>query len=355
MRFLFFTLLLTASGLLSAQSRNLDIYWIDAEGGAASLIVSPSGESMLIDTGFAVGDRDAKRIYAATQLAGLKKIDYVVISHFHADHVGGLPALSKMIPLGQLYGRSSAELEPVNQQWLDNFNTAAVAKRTVVKAGDEIPLKGVRTEVVIADAKPINKPVKGGGAPNPLCADAEQQAPIGPENQRMVGLMLTFGKFKYLNLADLDWEREMALVCPVNKLGTVTLYHVSRHGGLSGSGAPAFLGAIRPQVAVVNNGPRKGFGAVDSTVKSVTPGGPRPYEKNSYLRLAGLPGIEGIWQLHLSLLDRDPKHNTPENMIANLEETAECKGNWIKASVAPDGKFTVTNGRNGFSKSYAAR
>ena len=355
MRLLFFALLLTAASVLSAQSKNLDIYWIDAEGGAASLIVSPSGESMLIDTGFAVGDRDAKRIYAATQMAGLKKIDYVVISHFHADHVGGLPALSKMIPLGQLYGRSSAELEPVNQQWLNNFNTAAVAKRTVVKAGDEIPLKGVRTEVVIADAKPIDKPVKGGGAPNPLCADAEQQAPIGPENQRMVGVMLTFGKFRYLNLADLDWAREMALVCPVNKLGTITLYHVSRHGGLSGSGAPAFLGAIRPQVAIVNNGPRKGFGATDATVKSVTPGGPRPYEKNSYLRLAGLPGIEGIWQLHLSLLDPDPKHNTPENMIANLEDTAECKGNWIKASVAPDGKFTVTNGRNGFSKTYAAR
>jgi len=355
MRLRTFALLLTAASLLNAQSKNLDIYWIDAEGGAASLIVSPSGESMLIDTGFAVGDRDAKRIYAATQLAGLKKIDYVVISHFHADHVGGLPALSKMIPLGQLYGRSSAELEPVNQQWLNNFNTAAVAKRTVVKAGDEIPLNGVRTEVVIADAKPIDKPVKGGGAPNPLCADAEQQAPIGPENQRMVGVMLTFGKFRYLNLADLDWEREMALVCPVNKLGTVTLYHVSRHGGLSGSGAPAFLGAIRPQVAIVNNGPRKGFGATDATVKSVTPGGPRPYEKNSYLRLAGLPGIEGIWQLHLSLLDPDPKHNTPENMIANLEDTAECKGNWIKASVAPDGKFTVTNGRNGFSKTYAAR
>lgn len=355
MRLLFFTLLLTAASVLGAQSRNLDIYWIDAEGGASSLIVSPSGESMLIDTGYPVGDRDAKRIYAVTQLAGLKKIDYVVISHFHADHVGGLPALSKMIPLGQLFGRSSAELEPANQQWLDNFNTAAAAKRTVVKAGDEIPLKGVRTEVVIADAKPIDKPVKGGGAPNPLCADAERQAPIGPENQRMVGVMLTFGKFKYLNLADLDWEREMALVCPVNKLGTVTLYHVSRHGGLSGSGAPAFLGAIRPQVAIVNNGPRKGFGATDTTVKSVTPGGPRPYEKNSYLRLAGLPGIEGIWQLHLSLLDRDPKHNTSENMIANLEETAECKGNWIKASVAPDGKFTVTNGRNGFSKTYATR
>src|SRR5260370_40747211 len=111
MRFLFFTLLLTAGSGLSAQSRNLDIYWIDAEGGASTLIVSPWGESMLIDTGYAVGDRDAKRIYAATQQAGLKKIDYLVISHFHADHAGGLAALSKMIPMGRFYGRSDEDLE----------------------------------------------------------------------------------------------------------------------------------------------------------------------------------------------------------------------------------------------------
>jgi hypothetical protein len=171
----------------------------------------------------------------------------------------------------------------------------------------------------------------------------------------MVGVLLTFGKFKYLNLSDLDWEKELELVCPVNKLGTVSLYHVSRHGGLTGSGAPAFLGAIRPQVVTVNNGPRKGFGATDNTVKSVTPGGSRPYERNSYLRLAGLPGIEGVWQMHLSLLDRDPAHNTAPDMIANFEETADCKGNGFKTSVAPDGKFTVTNGRNGFSKTYASR
>lgn len=355
MRFLYFAVILTASSVLSAQSRNLDIYTIDAEGGGATLIVSPSGESMLIDTGYPVADRDAKRIYAATQQAGLKKIDYVVISHYHPDHAGGLPALSKMIPLGQLFGRSTAELEPANQQWLDNFNNATAAKRTVVKAGDEIPLKGARVTVVIADGKPIAKPVNGGGAANPLCTDAEHQTPAGPENQRMVGVLLTFGKFRYLNLSDLDWEKELELVCPANKLGTVTLYHVSRHGGLTGSGAPAFLGAIRPQVVVVNNGPRKGFGATDNSVKSVTPGGPRPYERNSYLRLAGLPGIEGVWQMHLSLLDRDPAHNTAPDMIANFEETADCKGNGFKTSVQRDGKFTVTNSRNGFSKTYAAR
>ncbi len=334
----------------AAQSRDLDFYWIDVEGGAATLIVSPSGESMLIDTGWAVDDRDAKRIYAATQQAGIKQIDYLVISHYHADHVGGLAALSKMIPIGKFFGRGD-DIEKVNQQWLDSFTAASAGKRTIVKPGDQIPIKGLQVLVVISDEKTLTNPVNGGG-PNPLCADAAQQTPAGPENQRMVGVLLTYGKFKFLALIDLDWEKEMELVCPVNKLGKVTLYQSSRHGFLDGSGAPAFLGAIQPQVVVINNGPRKGLGQVDNTVKLITPAA---YEKNSYQRLAKTPGVEGIWQGHLSLLDKDPSHNTSENMIANLEETADCKGNWIKASVAKDGKFTVTNGRNGFSKTYAAR
>src|SRR5437867_9454968 len=125
----------------SAQSRNLEIYWVDVEGGGATVVVSPSGESMLIDTGFEVGDRDAKRIYAAALQAGLKKIDYVVISHYHADHVGGLAALSKMMPLGMFYGRGD-EIEPANQRWLDSYRTASAGKRTIVKPGDRIPIKG---------------------------------------------------------------------------------------------------------------------------------------------------------------------------------------------------------------------
>ena len=129
---------------------------------------------------------------------------------------------------------------------------------------------------------------------------------------------------------------------------------IGSHGAFDGAGAPAFLNAIRQQVVVVNNGPRKGMGQVDATVKSLTPRG-APYEKIAYQRLSNIPGIEGIWQEHLSLLDPDPTHNTSEDMIANLEDTADCRGNWIKASVALDGKFTVTNGRNGFSKTYTAR
>ncbi len=302
-RLLFLGLLLIPSVMLNAQSRNLEIYWIDVEGGAATLIVSPSGESMLVDTGFEVGDRDAKRIYAATQQAGLKKIDYLVISHYHGDHVGGLPALSKLIPIGKFYGRGD-EIEAVNQKWYDNLKNASAGKRTIVKPGDEIPLKGVQTLVVSSDAKLLAKPINGGG-PNPLCANAEQKASAGPENANVVGLLLTYGKFKFLNLIDLDWQKEMEF----------------------------------------NN------------AKIITPAGTKvgPYERNGYARVAKLPGIEGVWQGHLSLLDKDPNHNTSENMIANLEDTADCKGNWIKASVASDGKFTITNGRNGFSKTYTAR
>ena len=355
MRKLFLLALLLVPGMLTAQSRTLDIYWIDVEGGAATLIVTPSGESMLIDTGYETGDRDAKRIHAAAQQAGLKQIDHVVISHYHGDHVGGLAALSKMIPIGRFYGPGD-EIEPANQKWFDSFRTAAAGKRTIAKPGDRIPLQGVQAMVVSSDRQFLEKPLEGGG-PNSLCANAEQKAPAGLENERMVGIMLTYGRFKFLDLTDLDWASEMRFVCPVNKLGKVTLFQTNRHGSWDGAGAPAFLGAISPQVVVFNNGPRKGLGQVDANAKTITPEGTRvaPYERNGYARAAKLPGIEGIWQGHLSLLDKDPSHNTSETMIANLEETAECKGHWIKASVEPDGRFTILNSRNGFSKTYTAR
>jgi beta-lactamase superfamily II metal-dependent hydrolase len=353
-RFLLLALVLVPAGV-QTQSRNLEIYWIDVEGGAATLFVSPSGESLLIDTGFEVDDRDAKRIYAAAQQAGLKRIDHLVISHYHADHVGGLPALSKMIPIGKFYGRGD-EIEEVNQKWYDNYKTASAGKRTIVKPGDKIPIKGFEALIVSSDGKILDKPL-GDGKPNAFCSNAEQKAPAGPENQYMVGTLLTFGKFKMLALIDLDWAKEMELACPVNKLGTVTLYQTGRHGSFDGAGAPALLGALRPQVAVFNNGPRKGLGQADANAKIITPAGtkPAPYERNGYARLARLPGIEGIWQGHLALLDQDPKHNTSEEMIANLEETADCKGHWIKASVEPGGRFTITNGRNGYSQTYMAR
>jgi competence protein ComEC len=352
-------LALAASGIAFAQiktptARNLDIYWIDTEGGAATLIVSPSGESMLIDTGYPDADRDAKRIFAAAQHAGLTKIDHLVISHYHRDHVGGLAALAKLIPVGRYYGPND-QLELVNREWYDSYITASTGKRTIVRPGDKIPLKGAQVTVVTANEKMLAKPING-GTRNALCENAAAMSAGGFENSRMVGLLLSFGKFTFLDLIDLDWRTELELVCPVNKVGKVTLYQTNRHGSDVG-GAPAFLGAILPQVVVANNGPKKGIGVGDKRLQSIVniakPA--RAYETNQYQRLALLPKIEGIWQGHLSLVDKEPGHNTAEDMIANLDDTPDCKGNWIKASVAPDGKFTLINGRNGFSKAYQAK
>jgi competence protein ComEC len=327
----------------STTSRDLQIYWVDVEGGAATLVVSPSGESLLYDSGWEVGDRDARRIADAAKTAGITRIDDFVLSHFHADHAGGIVALSKLLPIGRCFDRGDF-IEPANQRWRDAYLSVCGAKRTILNAGDRIPLKDVQVDVVASNGKLITKPVPGAG-PNSLCAAAENHPPDVPENQLMVSALFTYGRFRFLDTADLDWEKEMELACPVNRLGRVTLWQTGRHGALDGAGAPGFLYAIAPQVVVVNNGPRKGLG------------GPSPGAQKAasihYERLAKTPGIEGVWQGHLSLFDRD--HDTAPEMIANLEDTDQCQGHWLKASVSRDGSFTMTNGRNGFNQSYKAR
>ena len=268
----------------SAQPRNLDIDWVDVEGGAATLVVSPSGESLLIDSGWEVGDRDAKRIHAAAQRAGLTKIDYFILSHFHADHAGGLVALAKLMPIGHCFDRGDF-IEPANQKWRDNYLSVCGSKRTILKAGDRIPIKGLQVDIVASDGQLIAQPVNGGGQANPLCATAENKPKDVPENQLMVGALVSYGKFTFLDLADLDWEKEMEFTCPVNRLGQISIWQAGRHGALDGAGAPGFLYAVKPQVVVVNNGPRKGLG------------GPSPGAELSkyvhYERIAKTPDIEG--------------------------------------------------------------
>jgi beta-lactamase superfamily II metal-dependent hydrolase len=337
--FLLLVLLLAPAGMLHAQSGTLVIYWIDVEGGGATLVVSPAGESLLIDAGFPrPDDRDAKRIYAVIQAAGLKKIDYYMLTHFHLDHAGGLDALVKMIPIGRYFDHGGT-VEKENQQWLDSYKRNSEGKRTILKLGAEIPVKGVKVQAISSNMA-YQTELLGGDEPNLLCEDAGHKPPDSLENQRNLAVLFTFGRFKFLDPGDMPWERELELACPINKLGTVTLYQTAKHGGWDGGGAPAFINAIKPQVVVVNNGANKGLGI--------------PRGHGHYERITRIPGIEGIWEEHMS--PEGPEHNAPENMIANVDKNPEhTPVYWIKASVAQDGKFTVTNTRNGFSKSYTTR
>jgi len=325
--------------LLPAQSRTLDIYWIDVEGGASTLIIAPSGESLLVDTGFPGNDdRDAKRIQAAAVAAGLTRIDNLVITHFHGDHVGGLAALSKAMPIRKIYdhGESIEKSQEKGATLWKDYLAAAGNRRTVVKPGDKIPLKGVDITVVSANGEVLPNAMKRGFV-NKLCDGAERKPTDNTENSRSTGFLLSYGKFTFLDVGDLTWDREMMLACPSNKIGEVSLLQATHHGFSNGqSGAPALIWSLKPQVVVVNNGARKGF------------------SNGGYETLAKIPGIEGIWQGHKGAMN-DADHNTAEDMIANLEEGAADKGNWIKASVSSNGKFTVTNNRNKYTKSYTAR
>jgi beta-lactamase superfamily II metal-dependent hydrolase len=324
----------------AAAPRTLDIYWIDAEGGASTLVVSPSGQSMLVDTANRrPDDRDAKRIFQVTQLAGLKKIDTVVTTHYHGDHMGALEALSKLIPIGRYVDHGeSVELDrPKAAEAYHAYVALTKGKRQSVKPGDHLSLgRGVDVVVVAAGGKVIDKPLKGGGPNLELCKDVLQKpADVDPENNQSVGFVLRYGAFTFLDLGDLPWPYEIPLVCPLNRIGAIDLYQTTHHG-LDRSGAPQVVWAIKPRVAIMNNGPRKG-------------GPPSTFE---ILRKS--PGLEDIWQGHLALAT--PKEvNTQEAMIANLAPTDTCTGHWLKVSVAPDGKYTVTNERNGFSKTYAPR
>jgi competence protein ComEC len=326
-------------GALFGASKNLDVYWIDAEGGAATLIVSPSGESLLVDTANRTpDDRDAKRIFAATQQAGISKIDYLLTTHFHGDHIGAMPALAKMIPIGMYFDHGdSIELNRPNvATQYKAYVEQTGDHRKILKAGDRIPLKGVDVEVIMSAGQAITKPLKGAGAKNAACADFKEHGPEpDPDNDQSVGFLLKFGKFDFIDMGDLTWNYEQKLVCPNNLVGAVDVYQTTHHG-LDRSNSPQFIWAIHPTVAVMNNGPRKGGQA------------------SVFETLRKSPGLEDIWQGHLAL-GTARETNTDEKMIANLEPTAECKGNLLKLSVAPDGKYTMTNLRTGFSKTYQSK
>jgi beta-lactamase superfamily II metal-dependent hydrolase len=319
----------------ASPSKALEIYFVDVEGGQATLFVTPEGQSLLIDTGWpGNAGRDANRILAAAKEAGLSKIDFVLLTHYHVDHAGGVPQLLARIPVGAFidHGANREPGDPETEQSWQGYQKAAGKNvtRIIAKVGDILPIQGLRAEAVSSDGELRQKPLPGAGAHNPACATAEKRPSDQTENARSLGTMITFGKVRILDLGDLTWDKEVELVCPMNKLGAVDVFIVSHHG-LSQSNSPALLAAISPRIAIMDNGASKG-------------GSPSSWDiiKNS-------PKLDDLWQLHFSN-EGGATHNSADSFIANLAGTDA--GNYLKLSVHEDGNFEVYNSRTQTTRSY---
>ncbi len=318
-------------------ARELQIYFIDVEGGQATLFVTPEKHSLLIDTGFAGNNgRDSDRIVAAAKKAGLDKIEYVLITHFHGDHVGGAPELAAKIPIGTFldHGENSEsnttgfQIPPAYQQLV----SSGKYKHVIAKPGDTIPVSGLHVMIVSANTATIPTALPGAGADNPACKNSGKYEADKTENHNSVGVVITFGKLRILDLGDLTDDVEMKLMCPENKLGKIDVYVVSHHGSPD-SGSRELLNAVEPRVAVMDNGAKKG-------------GDPHAYEivKHS-------PRLEDLWQLHFAD-DAGADHNTTAEFIANPD--GPDAGNYLEILAREDGSFTVFNARTGKRKEYPA-
>ena len=345
----------------AAQTRGaktLDIYVIDVDGGESTLFVSPSGESLLVDAGWpGFEGRDADRIATVAKLAGITQIDYLVVTHFHADHMGGVPQLAARLPIRHFIDHG-ADVQPGERAaaaFKPYDDLRMKADHVVAKPGYVIPIAGIKAQVIAAAGAVLDKPLAGAGQPNPFCADFKLQETVKgqeetrAEDARSVSTHITFGQFRTVIMGDLGWNLERDLMCPANKVGTIDLYLVSHHGSET-SGSPSLVYAMHPRAAVMNDGAGKG-------------GAPQTFQI-----LRDSPGLEDLWQNHYSIAAGDL--NRPETFIANLEprslsaKTASGQptapvhmgpAQWIKISASENRTFTVTNSRNGFSKTYALR
>jgi competence protein ComEC len=317
----------------------LQIYFIDVEGGQSTLIVDPQGESLLIDTGWADFDgRDADRIVAAAKSAGIDHIDDAIITHYHSDHAGGVPQLAAKMKIGTFFdhGANTETSADTTRAYNGYLKVAAQAKRVRVKPGDVLPLKGMHVEVLTAAGAEITESLPGAGQPNPLCTSEPNYPPDPSENSQSVGVLITFGKFRFIDLGDLTNLKELGLACPKNLIGTVDLYLTTHHGTAhpgtgDGSNARAIVDMLHPRVAVMNNGAIKGGHPV------------------AWQIVHDSPGLEDLWQLHYSI-QGDKDHNVDEKFIANVG--GDDQGNYIKVTAEPDATMTVTNSKNNFSKTY---
>lgn len=325
-------LLLVSAAVLPA-AKNLEVYSIDVEGGQATLVVAPSGESMLVDAGWpGYNRRDANRILAAAKSAGVKKIDYFVATHYHTDHIGGVPQLAEKMPIRNFVDHGASVEKGKDEDVLFNAYAAFRDKgiHIQVKPGDTIPIKGLDVRVVSAGGDAIATPLAGAGQPNPECSSFQRHDVDPSENARSVGVVISYGDFRMVDLGDLTWNKEFDLVCPNNKIGPVDVYVVSHHG-MNMSGSPQLVHALHPRVAIMNNGARKG-------------GSPEIWQT-----IHDSPGLLDMWQLHFAVAG-GKEHNSSDTFIANLDEI--CEGKWLKLTAQKDGSFSVANSRNKYEKTY---
>ncbi|HUS06868.1 MAG TPA: MBL fold metallo-hydrolase [Bryobacteraceae bacterium] len=321
---------------LAPAAKTLDVYFIDVEGGQASLIVTPAGQSMLVDAGWpGFNQRDASRIAQAAKSAGVKHLDYLVVTHFHRDHVGGVPELVAKLPVKNFVDHGPNVETGKGAEELSSAYDKAVqsGRHIVVKPGDTIPLKGVTVDVVAANGEGLKTALPKGGAANSVCEASNSFPEDKTENARSVGFVLSFGKFRFVDLGDLTSRKEFDLVCPENRLGKVDVYLTTHHGAAS-SNAKAIVQALQPRVAIMNNGAKKGG------------------EPAAWQIIRNSPGLEDLWQVHFAIAG-GKENNVPEPMIANLEEN--CEGKSLKLSAMQDGSFTILNSRNKYQKTYPAR
>ena len=331
-------LLATAWAAHSSQTKNaLRIYFVDVEGGQATLFVTPAKQSLLIDTGWPGNDgRDADRIVAAAKNARINKIDYVLITHFHTDHVGGVPQLAARIPLGTFIdhgdNRESTDV-PTVQGWKAYQELLATSKykRVTAKPGDVLPIQGLRVTVISSDGALIHDALPGAGQGNPACKNAEQDPADQTENARSLGTLITFDKLRILDLGDLTHDKEMDLMCPFNKLGRIDVYIVSHHGWYQSS-SPAFVNGIGARVAIMDNGAKKG--GTPSTWDIITKS----------------PRLEDLWQLHFSE-EGGQAHNVAAEFIANPQ--GPDAGNYLELTAWPNGDFEIFNSRTQKTKRYS--
>ena len=354
--------LVVSTAMLEAQTGTLNIYVIDVEGGNATLFVSPSGESLLIDTGNAgaAAARDAGRIHAAARDAGVRQIDHLITTHWHGDHWGGMAELAKLIPIRHFIDHGpTIQPQPPAVEFLDNVYPGLIrnARHTVAKPGDTIPVAGLNVQVLAAGGQTLPRALQGAGQANPLCSSFRAKEEDPTENAQSVSSLITFGRFRALHLGDLTWNKEKNLACPDNKIGTVDLWVVTHHGQPV-SNPEVLVHAIQPRVAIMNNGTRKGG------------------QPDAMKVIYSAPGLEDLWQIHFSLLSGQ-EYTVPGMFIANLIDEQQPTmprdplvvpqgstpppapvhngpAHWIKVSAQSDGTFTVSNSRNGFSKTYRA-